>query len=138
MPADTFSIDWDERDSDTASERTGRIIIDDLNESFLAVLVMWHAADYEEQWRDGVERIVRGEQVSALVTSVHPVEGGFRGFSWPMYRIDDHVAVRQQLVLPETVPTFDPDDPYASIRPRDKKRVSEWTVPVSSLRAFLG
>src|SRR4051794_19199879 len=130
MPDDPFWIGWEERDSDTASERTGRIILDDLKESFLAVLVMWKAADYEIQRREGAERIVRGEQGSALVTSVHSVDGGFRGFRWPMYRVEDDVAVRQQLVLPETVPTFDPDDPYASVRPRGKKRVSEWIVPV--------
>jgi hypothetical protein len=138
MPANTFWIGWDEVESDHASERAGRIVLDDLNESFIAVLVTWQSADYETQWREGAERIVRGESVSALVTSIHSVDGGFRGFFWPMYRADDHVAIRHQLVLPETLPAFDPDNPYASVGPRGRAPVSEWLVPVSALSAFLG
>jgi CdiI N-terminal domain len=44
-------------------------------ERFAAPLYYWDESDYEEQWRQGVERLVGGADTSCLVTWMHdPVD----------------------------------------------------------------
>ena len=134
-----FWIGWEESGVLPAGERRGRINASSLNESFDASLSVWAAGDYEVQWREGIKRVLGGEAVSALLTNLGRSEDGvFSGVRWAMYRVDEVVFLREQLVLRETVPGFDPADPYQSILERDPDlKVSEWAVPLSALRDFL-
>ena len=136
-----FRIGWDESADDVpAVVRRGRIAgPDDLDEAFLSPLRIWSSADYERQWREGVERIVGGEDSSGLVVRLErsPRDGSFVGEWFPVWRQDDIAVFRNQLVLPETVPGFDPLDPYRSVGRRYKGDLSEWQVSISALELFL-
>ncbi len=137
MSPGMFWIGWDDSSPAGERERAGRIVANDLNESFRAWLDDWSAEGYEAQWREGVERIMEGNHVSALVTAVaESHDGTFSGYRWLMYRVGADVILRQQLILPETVPEFDPRDPYLKIHERTGD-ASQWIVPTSALREFL-
>jgi hypothetical protein len=136
-----FSIGWDASGEDVpGSVRRGRIVgPDDLDDRFFAPLEVWDSSDYEKQWNEGVARIVSGEDASALVTRLHrsAKDGSFVGEWWPMWRAGTVAVLRNQLVLPETVPNFDPLDPYRSVGPHCSETVSEWRVPIVVLQRFL-
>jgi hypothetical protein len=136
-----FWIGWieSEQAGPGLPSRRGRIVAPELDETFTAPLDVWSADEYTAQWREGLRRVVVGEGASALVTRLLRSRRGLLGGErWTMYRSRDVVVLRNQLVMPETIPGSDLSDPYSSILPRDPKRdLSEWTIPIGLIDEFL-
>jgi contact-dependent growth inhibition (CDI) system CdiI-like immunity protein len=110
-------------------------------ETFPLVDKFWSPDDYRAQWREAVEQIVSGgaNAISALIIDIRrPGEAGGMAW-WPMYRDGDRVYFQEHLLFFDSLDKpFDYQNPYASVRPRgNDPRVSEWSVPLDSLKDFL-
>jgi CdiI N-terminal domain len=100
-------------------------------------------ADYERQWQKACERIIAGEEKSALIVShVSPPASEFLVW-WPLYRDGEIVHVRNELLFYAmmNVP-FSVQEPWNSIRDRratndEGLEISEWDTNLESLRQFV-
>ena len=113
----------------------GEITLDDFVETFEAPLTFWSADRYESQWREGVDRLLKGALRSCLITSMLGSGSEPFGVWWKLYREGDYVVVQNQLLLAEVLGgDFDPDEPYRFIRDRqscsadDGAPISEWVI----------
>lgn len=106
------------------------------------VLTLWNRERYEQQWRNGIQRLLSGASRSCLISSLWKTQNKFEGEWWTIYRQEDRVAVRNQLIRPsifnQNFANFDPDDPYPSIPDRqdlteDGQHISEWSLPFSQI-----
>lgn len=65
---------------------SGTIIINNIHEEFVFVLESWSIKDYERQWREGLERIIKNEKscliVDARNTMTKPVLE-----IWALYKV---------------------------------------------------
>lgn len=129
--------------SSGTDSREGEIVIDDFRERFVSLQSFWSASRYEAHWREAVERIVRDGERSCLITSIADPARSEMLFWWPMYREHDRVYVQNgMLFFGQLQGSFDPENPFPSVPDRtmineDGERVSEWSLPVSDLQAFL-
>jgi hypothetical protein len=119
----------------------GEIKLDDFVETFETPLTFWSATRYEKQWREGIDRFLKGAPKSCLITSMLDPKSEAFGVWWILYRDGRNVAVQNHLLLSSILGrNFSPDDPYRSIPDRltssdDGERVSEWFLEFDSLRA---
>ena len=121
----------------------GKVRIEDYTETFVASLVCWTPARYEQHWREACQRLVGAEQESALISSY--VESPMSEFLvwWPLYRDGQVVHVRNELVIfSQLSKPFSIEDPWSSIRERrilaeEGSQISEWDTRIESLREFL-
>jgi hypothetical protein len=119
--------------------RLGEIVLGDYRELFISLIGFWSPRDYEDQWREGIKRVVQREK-SCLVTSVDdPAESEVITW-WRLYPVGRTVYVRNSLLLLEDLPdAFSTRDPYASILDRhtvdDGHQISEWEVGLDDFRA---
>jgi len=99
---------------------------------FLVDLRAWAAADYERQWRDGLQRLTSGAPSTALMTA-------FRGPTaelhemWGLWRQDEYVYVQEHTVLPRELESpFDPANPYPHLG--DWVPASDQNLPLAEWR----
>jgi hypothetical protein len=119
----------------------GRLQLGEFQEDFFAPATHWSKDDYENQWRQGLTRLVERRLPSCLITAIgEPAETGV--IWWLLYPDGEMVHVQNQYLIPDvlTVP-FEVDDPYRFISPRETVSteggpISEWHLPMSSLREF--
>jgi hypothetical protein len=120
----------------------GRITIDDFAEDFESPLWFWKKPDYEQQWLDGIARIVNGATKSCIITSlIEPIRSADYVFGawWKLYREGESVILQQQLMIGEVVGAhFDVADPYAAIpdyQPTtpEGETLSSWTTSFAGL-----
>jgi hypothetical protein len=118
----------------------GEITLDDFVETSETPLTFWSADRYERQWREGIDRLLKGALRSCLITSMLDSRSEPFGVWWKFYREGDHVVVQNQLLLSEVLGgDFDPDRPYPSIPDRlqfsaEGAPVSEWVLEFSQIR----
>jgi hypothetical protein len=110
----------------------GEIALDDFVEHFESPLTFWDVDRYENQWREGIERLLGGAPKSCLITSMLEPKYEHFGTWWVLYRDGQRVVVQNQLLLLDVFGSdFDPDQPYDCIRDRislsaDGEPISEW------------
>jgi CdiI N-terminal domain len=79
----------------------------------------WKVPDYEQQWAQGMQRLLNGASKSCLITSLtEPTADADCAFGcwWKLYRNSDKVLVQQQLLLEDFLgKEFDVSGPYRSI-----------------------
>ena len=123
---------------DDETLRYARVIFGDFEERFTTPLGFWTEDDYSSQWVDGVRRLVHEKRNSALITSIYE-RTKQHGIGWfPLYVVEDEVAIQDHVVLPEAIGPDFFANPYDYVGERDPdEQLSEWRVPVSSLRNFL-
>ncbi|HKS04885.1 MAG TPA: hypothetical protein VJR92_01110 [Gemmatimonadaceae bacterium] len=115
---------------------TGRIVIGDHAERFLAPVAFWSKNDYERHWLHAARRLLTRADRTAFFTSTFQ-------FWWVMWRVNDVVFVQEQMLLADELPQpFAPNDPYRHIRDRtnvsrDGKPISEWQLAATDLRDFV-
>lgn len=116
----------------------GRITIDDFSEEFSMPIAYWSKDDYQKQWEEGLRRI-HFNDYSCLVTFVQGLESYPLIFVWAMYKEDNKIYIRNNLLCPDTCSKlkktkFTMDNCYDFI---DKKRghepCSEWLIDISDL-----
>jgi hypothetical protein len=116
--------------------RNGRIVLDDAEERFRALIHDWHEPDYERQWLEALTSIVGGASYSCLVTVLPPVGAREMAEIWPLLREGDEVRMRNTLVQPENVDRRSPcsaesESDFAESGP------SEWRFSVADVERFL-
>jgi hypothetical protein len=126
-----------------SSEREGRLVIGDFEEHFFASMEYWREPDYERQWRDGLERILAGERVSCLITSIGRPGVAIGLWWWTLFRSNDSVRAQHAMCLFQSLQApFVPLDPYVAIPPRkvmteEGDPISEWIIPVVDIAQFV-
>lgn len=118
----------------------GEIALDDLVESFETWLTFWDTDQYENQWREGIHRLLEGAPRSCLITSISDPNCEWFGVWWKLYREGEYVVVQNQLLLSK-VPgcNFNSKNPYEFIPDRssfseDGVPVSEWRIKFNDIR----
>jgi hypothetical protein len=117
----------------------GSIKINTFYEEFYMQIGWWSANDYEQQWREGLERIKICES-SCLITNIQdPQYGNFIEW-WLMYRIDKNIYIYNQWLFREAydelvgIHEFTVDSCYNFVGNRknfqyeDGTKLSEWVV----------
>ncbi len=123
--------------------RLGEIMLGDHLEKFEAVTSFWNAEDYQKHWKQAIERIVHGEEKSCLITSMDDPNIANFIFWWPIYREGNRVFIQNQvLFLDDERISFNPIDPFASIKDRETLTesglpISEWEFALIDLEQFL-
>jgi hypothetical protein len=143
-----FSISFLPNNTDQTSlvsseMRLGRIVIGDFSEQFESSLSYWDINKYQENWKKGIERLLRGESKSCIITSMYnPKAANFISW-WLMYSENRIVYFQNQLLfLKKLKIAFNPEDPYILINDRETVSennipISEWEVPLEALEEFL-
>jgi hypothetical protein len=120
----------------------GEIVLGNFRERFLSPLTFWDEAHYQNQWNDGLRRIIAGSD-SCLITSITDPDRSNHLTWWPLYRQANEVHVQNHLLFLDGLPSrFDPNDPYAHIPKREAvseegEKISEWTISVDGVQEFL-
>ncbi len=142
----TFSIRFTDQmwRGDGALLLPGELIFNDVIETFTAAVDPasdWRRIHYEQQWRDGLKRIMDGKDSSCLITALpspSPYPDTHLADSllyWPMYRIEDQVVFQPHVRRADKLPRgFNPAKPYRIVRTRTiKEKVSEWRVSFADI-----
>jgi hypothetical protein len=141
---DAFSISIGDKEIETEGDVVvaGSIRIGEFEDNFHASLSYWNRGDYISQWRDALNRLLRGETHSAVVTSMHdPLAANFI-FWWVMYLVGDIVYIQNHvLFLSGLEKQFDEADMYSFVPERETQTeegesISEWEVGILSIREF--
>lgn len=139
-----FPIDATEEIWEGQRVRIGRLTLGDFTEEFTAYLDYWSPAEYEAQWQAAIRRIVSGARTDALITDMHDLSTTHHLVSWPMYREENKVFFQNRLLfLDDFGRPSQLEDLIAHLGERktvsdDGAKLSEWSVAVSDLEAFLG
>lgn len=118
----------------------GEITLDDFVESFESWLTFWNVDQYENQWREGIHRLLEGAPKSCLITSIAEPKYEHFGAWWKLYRDGEYVVVQNQLLLSMVLGNnFNSGNPYEFIPDRssfseDGVAVSEWCIKFNSIR----
>jgi hypothetical protein len=121
----------------------GRIEIGEFSESFVTSLMYWSVCDYLRQWREGLERLIRGEKTSCLISSIVDPAVSSLLLWWPMCREGGIVHIQNQILLFDQLAVpFNEEDPYYSVGERRTvteagQPISEWNVEQVDIEAFL-
>jgi len=121
----------------------GIIQIGSFQERFISSLDFWSIEEYEQQWIQGLIRVVNHEAKSTLITSLtNPKNTNFITW-WPIYRIKETVCFQNHLLfLADLTTPFDPKSPYSHVHKHSTKsdegqRISEWQLPIAAIKDFL-
>ncbi|WP_216896914.1 hypothetical protein [Nocardia alni] len=112
-------------------------------EYFHAPTTYWSTDQYESSWNTALRRICDGAEVSCLVVAIEDPEAAAYIEVWPLYREDDTVHFQNHLIFMEQLDhKFNPNAPWDSVHSRetvneDGNSVSEWTLPLQSVKNFL-
>jgi hypothetical protein len=78
-------------DPDEPNVAIGQIALGTFVEEFEMALTTWNRERYEQQWREGIQRILNGASKSCLITSFWGDKDAFGGEWWRMYRVEDQI-----------------------------------------------
>jgi hypothetical protein len=138
-----FSIAFTGFDEQDPMVAIGKLRLGDADEYFESVLGFWAADDYERSWSACLRRLLAGESISCLATSItNPPTANFVEV-WPLYREGNDVYVQNSLIfLDQLSHEFNTDAPWESVSPRetvdeDGQVISEWKVNLTDIREFL-
>ena len=100
-------------------EGSGKLCSGDHRETFISLIGFWSPRDYEEQWTEGIARVVNGGVDSCLINSLHDPAAVEIIRWWLLYPVARTVHVQTGfLILAQQNQQFSTRDPYASIPPR--------------------
>lgn len=140
----TISLGTEEFELEDDLVISGTLVIGDFTENFHASLSYWDRDSYLSQWTEGLKRLLRGENYSAVVTTMYDPSTANFIFWWVMYLIGDDVYIQNHvLFLDELDRPFDETDLYNFVPERETQTeegepISEWTVSLSAIKDSLG
>ncbi len=132
-----------DRADDDPEVAIGVMYLVDHTEGFHAPTTYWSTDQYESSWNTALRRTIDGAEVSCLVVAIDDPRADNFTEVWPIYRENDTVYFQNHYLFPENLDhEFDPDVPWDSVRARetindDGDKLSEWELPLQSLRDFL-
>jgi hypothetical protein len=117
----------------------GEITLGEYREPFLAPLALWSREQYERQWREAAERLLRGADRTAFFSAAWQ-------FWWTMARDGEDVLVQEEIITGERVEmlgvTPEPGyAPYELLEPirlqtEDGEDISTWRVTLADVASF--
>jgi hypothetical protein len=120
----------------------GELVLGPTRLCFLVDLSHWSARDYQQQWREGIARFLRGAPSTALMTAYRgPGESAHT--MWALWRDEAFVYIQEHSVLPADLDApFDPMQPYGHVGARVPAAehalpISEWHVELEHLHAAM-
>jgi len=122
--------------------RKVKLTLDGSMEGECADLTHWSPEDYERQWLRELRAIVFERNRGALIVCIHDPSRGERVTSWTMWRKDQQIVFQNRLLFKlDICSSFRPErvvDHIGEYRAfnEDGRRLSEWSVPISSVRSF--
>jgi len=126
----------DVEDHDGELVKPGRISIASYAETFFAPIGYWTPERYQQQWREGAQRIADRQPVSAFITRMYdPAKSAFIEW-WPAWLEREWIQLQNQLLfLDQLTGPFDERDPYSHVGPQidineDGIRVSRWRAKI--------
>ena len=131
----------DEFQSEGDLVASGVLKIGDFTESLQISLSYWNREQYLDQWREALERLLKGGSSSAIVTTMYDSNTANFIFWWVMYLIGDSVHIQNHvLFLDELEQPFDEFNLYRFIPKREThteegEPISEWVIKVTDLQA---
>jgi hypothetical protein len=130
----------------------GRITIGDFQEILYMPINSWTIEEYQQQWKDGLERI-KTQDTSCLVATAQNMDTFPFIMLWTLYRVNDKVFFHNQMLNTEIAKELDPSinlsdfsakTCYQFVNPRitneegqgvseEGTRISEWNIPLSEI-----
>jgi len=107
---------------------------------FTIDLSHWSIPDYEQQWREGIWRLLEGASSSALMTA-YAGPNGHMHHMWAFWREEKYLYVQQHAVINRELDhPFVPRNPYAYVGARIDASsyelpIPEWRVNLSDIFA---
>jgi hypothetical protein len=129
-------------DDPSTPAATGLLVIGDAKERFLASLYQWSKVDYERQWRQAINVLLRETKKSALITEYLSPDVASHFVWWPMYVVGNTVFVQNHLLFYEQLrEPFAVANAPSFVRERqtlndEGQKISEWSVSLSEVEAF--
>jgi hypothetical protein len=123
--------------------RTGIIHLGDYEEVFVADTSFWTVADYEHQWKSGLDRAVNQGLASCLITSMHDPMDAEMLFWWLLFPAGERIFLQEAILrFNQLHRSFNPNDLYSYIPERrthnnEGRRISEWEVSRNEIVEFL-
>jgi len=121
----------------------GRIVLGEFSETFNLPIDYWQLTDYYRQWRNALVAFIDGQSPVCLVTAMrNPVSASFID-TWAVYTEKSSVVLQNQIILCDQLDSdFLDRGTYEFVEPRETETedgdpISEWQVPLSSVRQFL-
>jgi len=119
------------------------LTIGSFKESIDADMTHWSIGDYRDQWMNELRKVIGPPAKGALITSLPDPNFAYRVNTWPMWREGDEIFFQSRLGgMLEPYPRFQLDrlDEFIGERMRvneDGVAISEWSVPMSEVVAFI-
>lgn len=116
----------------------GKIQIGEYVESFYMPIDYWSLKDYENQWKEGVERL-RTKNQSCLITAVNdPKESPFIEW-WILYRVGNKICIQNCIIPADIYKEMIGDKPFTTetcydfiparvTYSEDGEQISEWCI----------
>jgi hypothetical protein len=107
-----------------------------------ADLTFWSTKDHENQGLTELNHLMASRNKGALIVSIPDPANAFRVWTWTMGKKDDHVLFQDRLLFilegsltsnPACVSEYIGEYPSHN---EDGDGISEWTVPIASIRNF--
>lgn len=136
----SISIRFLSRVQDESDVAIGQIVFGTFVEEFESILTVWSPERYDQQWREGIQKLLDGGSKSCLIISLWSDSNGFGFCWWPLYRVEEQVIAQNALIWdPEMFDrNFDPNNPYQFVPEHrsvseDGHQISEWSVPFNEI-----
>ncbi len=140
----TFLLKFEESNSELDKKKIGygTITIGDFIERFECDFSFWNKHDYKIQWREAIDRIKRGENISCFITSMRDPDTANFIVLWPIFREGDVMFFRNRLLFLDSIEgSLKAEDPYCHIAERETTtegdlKASEWEIHINDLLTF--
>ena len=138
-----FAIGIVDPGPDADGHARGFIRVGDFREEFTVTLNHRSIQDYQHHWLNALQRLVHGASAVGLMTWMNAPDspGHFR--AWLLYREGELAYAQDRLYpWPDIQPLFDEEEQLVDIGQRqthteEGERISEWSLPMSAVEAFL-
>lgn len=123
--------------------RSGVIHLGDYEEVFVADTSFWTVAEYEHQWKNGLDRTVNQRLASCLITSMHNPKDAEMLFWWLLFPAGERVFMQNAILrFDQLHRSFNSNDLYSYIPDRhthndEGHRISEWELSRNDIAGFL-
>jgi len=125
--------------------RMGLLVLGSHHERFVTHFWAWSEKEYQDQWTNGLTRVLRGLP-SALITDMRTPTQSSHLVWWPMWRVNHKIVFHNQLFFFEQhglrTPQIETELLYEFIGERSRKSadgtpLSEWVVALPHIEKFL-
>jgi hypothetical protein len=130
-------------ESEGDSVSLGSLKIGSFEEEFYASQSYWNRKQYISQWQEALERLLKGKDKTAIITSIYDPKTANFLFWWVIYLIGNNVHVQNHVLFLEDLDErFDENEPYKFIPEREiqteeGEQISEWIIDIEDIIDFL-